>query len=171
MPSGYRGRAAGMNGSHCGKVDLTLGVVRGIDVSQVNLTIARRTIPLNVSADQRQAWTMHLADYNIEPPFLQMQRPVVYPATDEKDVKYSSKFAGTELNAMTFKGRAERLGWHRGSVTDGGGVSFYCKTFPGAGADALLSLDGIRVAQNRAGDLVGRRGAERQHPNAAGKPF
>jgi hypothetical protein len=101
--------------------------------------------PLELSAEQRQAWTMHLADYNIEPPFLQMQRPVVYPAADEKDVKYSSKFAGTELNAMTFKGRAEKLGWHRGSVTDGGGVTFYCKSFPGAGADALLALDGMYV--------------------------
>jgi hypothetical protein len=74
-----------------------------------------------------------------------MERPVVYPAADEKELKFSSKFAGTDLNGLMFKGRAERLGWHRGSVIDGGGIAFYCKSFPGAGADALLSLDGMYI--------------------------
>ena len=101
--------------------------------------------PLELSGEQRQAWMTHLADYNVESPFLQMERPVVYPAADEIDVKFSSKFAGTDLNGLTFKGRAERLGWHRGSVIDGGGIAFYCKSFPGAGADALLSLDGMYI--------------------------
>jgi hypothetical protein len=101
--------------------------------------------PLELSGEQRQAWMSHLADYNVESPFLQMERPVVYPAADEVDMKFSSKFAGTDLNGLTFKGRAERLGWHRGSVIDGGGIACYCKSFPGAGADALLSLDGMYI--------------------------
>jgi hypothetical protein len=46
---------------------------------------------------------------------------------------------------MTFKGRAERLGWQRGSVVDAGGISCYRKCFPGAGADAILWLDGMYI--------------------------
>ena len=101
--------------------------------------------PLEITEEQRRAWLTHLADYNVEVPFRQMERPVVFPAADERDLKVSAKFAGTDLNGLTFKSRAEKLGWHRGSVTDGGGISFYCKDFPGAGADALLSLDGMYI--------------------------
>ena len=39
---------------------------------------------------------------------------------------------------MTFKGRADRLGWARGSVCDGGGITTYTKSFPAAGVDVFL---------------------------------
>jgi hypothetical protein len=57
----------------------------------------------------------------------------------------SLQHKGTELNGMTFKGRAERLGWQRGSVCDGGGISSYRKCYPGAGADAILEVDGMYI--------------------------
>ena len=47
---------------------------------------------------------------------------------------------------MTFRGRAEKLGWANGSVTDRGGVNFYRKVFPGAGVEAFLGLEGMWVA-------------------------
>ena len=68
--------------------------------------------PLELSTDDRKAWAMHMADYNVQSPFLQLERPVVYPTAEEKPLKMSSKHKNTDLNAMTFKGRAERLGWH-----------------------------------------------------------
>ena len=43
---------------------------------------------------------------------------------------------------MTFRGHAEKLGWTRGSVTDGGGVDTYRKVFLGAGVEAYLGLEG-----------------------------
>jgi hypothetical protein len=58
--------------------------------------------PLELSPEQRQAWMTHLADYEVTPPFLQMERPVVYPAEDEKTLKMSSRYRGTDLNGMTF---------------------------------------------------------------------
>lgn len=91
--------------------------------------------PLELPAETRQAWAVHLADYNVQSPFLQLERPVVYPTAEESAVKISSKYKSTELNAMTFKGRAERLGWQRGSVCDAGGIPSYRKSFSGAGAD------------------------------------
>lgn len=118
-------------------VELPAGKATGTTIGIVH--------PLELSADKRQAWAVHLADYNVQSPFLQLERPVVYPASDEKPMKMSSKYNDTELNAMTFKGRAERLGWQRGSVCDGGGISTYHKSFPGAGADVMLEIDGMYI--------------------------
>lgn len=101
--------------------------------------------PLELSLDQRQAWLTHLADYGVEPVFPQMDRPVIFIPADDCGLRFSSKYTGTELNGMTFKGRAERLGWRRGSVSDGGSIPTYCKSFPGAGADAILYLDGMFI--------------------------
>ena len=101
--------------------------------------------PLELSADDRQAWAVHMADYNVQSPFLQLERPVVYPTAEEKPLKMSSKYKNTDLNAMTFKGRAERLGWQRGSVCDGGGIPSYRKSFPGAGADVILETEGMFI--------------------------
>jgi hypothetical protein len=101
--------------------------------------------PLELSPEQRQAWASHLADYDIQSPFLQLERPVVFVADDEKQTKMATKYRGTSINAMTFKGRAERLGWLRGSVCDGGGITSYRKSFPGAGADGILGLEGMYI--------------------------
>ena len=46
---------------------------------------------------------------------------------------------------MTFKGRAERLGWTRGSVCDAGCISFYLKRFPTAGVDVFVETEGMYV--------------------------
>ena len=37
------------------------------------------SIPWSFQPSERQAWAVHLADYNIQSPLLQLERPVVYP--------------------------------------------------------------------------------------------
>ncbi len=101
--------------------------------------------PLDLTPEQRQAWGIHLADYNIRSPILQIERPVIRPQTEEQPLKMSGKYKGTDLNGMTFKGRAERLGWQRGAVVDAGSISSYRKSFAGAGADAVLEVDGMFI--------------------------
>jgi HEAT repeat protein len=101
--------------------------------------------PLDLTAEQRQAWATHLADYNIRSPILQIERPVIRPQTEEQPLKMSGKYKGTDLNGMTFKGRAERLGWQRGAVVDAGSISSYRKSFAGAGADAVIEVDGMYI--------------------------
>src|SRR5262249_29554146 len=64
---------------------------------------------------------------------------------EQRDVRMSRELSGTSLNALTFRGRAEKLGWARGSVTDGGGIDFYLKVFPGAGVEAFLGLGGMYI--------------------------
>jgi len=101
--------------------------------------------PLELEEATRQAWQRHIADYNIEPPFPQMDRRVVTLKEQDRETRLIADFANKELNAMTFRSRAEKLGWHRGSVADAGMITFYRKAFPAAGADILLYLDGMFV--------------------------
>src|SRR5262249_48221277 len=63
----------------------------------------------------------------------------------QKNTKFGNQVAGTEINAMTFKGRAERLGWARGSVCDAGCINFYTKGFPTAGVDVFVETEGMYV--------------------------
>ena len=80
------------------------------------------------------AWQTHLADYEIASPFPQLERPVIAVKDDERGTKLCRDYDGTSLNAMTFRSRAEKLGWTRGSVADGGGVDAYRKVFPAQGS-------------------------------------
>src|SRR5262249_11752602 len=101
--------------------------------------------PLEMSAAARGEWTNHLMDHEILPPFPQMSRPVERVRDDQALDWLMPEAEGTTLNALTFRGRAERLGWRRGSVVDGGGVRFYHKTFAFAGVEALLELEGMFI--------------------------
>lgn len=101
--------------------------------------------PLDLKESERDAWISHFADYSIAPPFPQMNRGIVLASPEEAKQKVCEKWSGTELNAMTFRGRAEKLGWKRSSVCDGGSVEFYMKPFPDAGVDAFLSLNGMYI--------------------------
>ena len=101
--------------------------------------------PLELTEHQRKAWQTHLADYEITPSFPQLERPVVQLTSDSAGKQSLSEYAGTRINGMTFKGRADRLGWTRGSVCDGGGITTYTKTFPAAGVDVFLGLDGMHI--------------------------
>ena len=101
--------------------------------------------PLELTADQRRAWAVHWSDYAVQSPFPQLERPVVHVTEAEQAMRFSGIYEDTELNAMTFRGRAERLGWQRGSVCDAGGITSYRKCFPSAGVDVILELDGMFV--------------------------
>jgi hypothetical protein len=110
--------------------------------------------PLELDEDARQAWRAHLADYEIEPPFPQMERPVVSPKPEQRDQKVYRDLAGTKVNALTFRGRAERLGWARGAVSDGGSVPFYVKSFPLAGVDVFAEIDGLFVGAGMSDEIT-----------------
>ena len=109
--------------------------------------------PLELTEDQRKAWQTHLADYEITPPFPQLERPVVQLAPEHAAKKSLSDYAGTSINGMTFKGRADRLGWTRGSVCDGGGITTYTKSFPAAGVDVFLGLDGMYIGIDMSSEI------------------
>jgi hypothetical protein len=97
--------------------------------------------PLEIDEETRRAWLEHLADYEISPPFRQLDREIVAPDESTAAKKQYDGVDGTTLGALTFRNRAEKRGWRRGSVNDGGGVWHYVKTFPASGVDVFLGLD------------------------------
>jgi hypothetical protein len=109
--------------------------------------------PLELTPEARQSWLKHLADYDVVPPFAQLERSVVSVKPEQAKTKFGSEVAETKLNAITFKGRAERLGWTRGSVCDGGGIGYYMKTFPGAGVDVFVETEGMYVGIDMYSDI------------------
>jgi hypothetical protein len=102
--------------------------------------------PLELDEDQLGAWRTHLADYEVEPPFPQLERPVIRVPGADRDVRIGKDLAGIRLSALTVRGRAEKLGWARGPGGEGGMVDAYRKVFPGAGVEAFLELDGMSVS-------------------------
>ncbi len=101
--------------------------------------------PLELNEVECKAWQTHLADYEIIPPFPQLERAVVHLAPDRVDRKTLTDYSGIGINGMTFKGRADRLGWTRGSVCDAGSIPSYLKSFPTAEVDVFLGLDGMYI--------------------------
>ena len=101
--------------------------------------------PLELTPELCGQWAKHLADYAVSPPFPQLARPVVRVSGDQAGERQFSEVEDTALNALTFRGRAEKLGWQRGSVCDGGGIRFYRKPFPAAGTEALVELEDMYV--------------------------
>ncbi len=97
--------------------------------------------PLELEEDALVAWSAHLSDHEIEPPFPQLTRRVVRVAAADRDKRAIRDLERHSLNAMSFRGRAERLGWARGSVVDAGGVTSYVASFPAAGVDVFLCLE------------------------------
>jgi hypothetical protein len=110
--------------------------------------------PLELPEELRKIWITHLADNEIEPPFPQVERPVVLVKQEERDLRIYRNLENKTMNGMTFKGRAERLGWTRGSVVDAGGISGYRKGFPAVGVDVHISIEGMYMGMDMYTDIT-----------------
>ncbi|WP_148590945.1 DUF4132 domain-containing protein [Aquisphaera giovannonii] len=100
--------------------------------------------PLELDAPARDAWRTHLADHEITPPFPQLERPVIRVPESRRGARFLVDFRGKTVHALSFKGRAERLGWTRGPVLDNGSVHAYVRKSP-AGVEAVLALEDMSV--------------------------
>jgi hypothetical protein len=101
--------------------------------------------PLEIDEDLWLKWKKHLDKHQVVPPFPQLDRAVVIAGPEQADSLFCNDFEGSDINGVTFKGRAERLGWRRGSVCDAGEITAYVKSYPAAGADAFIMLRGMFV--------------------------
>lgn len=99
--------------------------------------------PLELAEDQRQAWLQHLIDYDVSQPFQQLARLFSLPERDEQPRRKGARFEKVALGALTFRGRALRVGWRRASVGDGGMIGHYVKRMPESQVDAWLEIDGL----------------------------
>lgn len=99
--------------------------------------------PLDLSPQQIETWRTHLGDYEIEPPFEQIDRRVVTVPPGMGAATTYDRLKGATLNGMSFRGKTERAGWTRGQSGDGGMIYAYRKRFPALAVDAFITLDGL----------------------------
>jgi hypothetical protein len=110
----------------------------------------RMVHPVELDEATISAWLQHLADYEITPPFPQLNRPIVRVSPAESEALWWEKYQGYVMNGGALKGRYLKAGWERGSVQDGGVYSTLWKEFPAAGVQAVLETAGMSIGYEQA---------------------
>ena len=110
--------------------------------------------PLDLDANARAAWQAILDEQNLAPPFAQMTRSTFSPKDDDRTKTMCFEFENKELEGLTFKSRAERLGWRRGSVVDGGSVSAYRKLFERHQIEVFIGTENLGVQSYDGGEVT-----------------
>ena len=115
--------------------------------------------PLELADDKAatKVWTKHVKDYKLKPPFAQMNRPVRRATAEQKQRDELDDFKGRSAGAMSFRSRSERRSWVKASAEDGGVICFVSKSFPTAGYDAMLWVDGYYASIDASEDVTAEK--------------
>lgn len=97
------------------------------------------------STPSLDAWRAHLTRFKVKAPFPQIDRPVELLDPLHGNRRSITLTEKKSVSAGTFRSRAEKRGWTRGSVVDAGGISSYYKLYPGAGVEVILPTDNFWV--------------------------
>ena len=103
--------------------------------------------PLLLSEADLTSWQDHCQRMKVKPPFPQLDRPTAVPNPDHGNRRQLDTCDQKRLLSGTFRSRAERRGWERGSVVDAGFISSYLKHFPDAGIDVFLEIEDLYIGQ------------------------
>ena len=99
--------------------------------------------PLQLSEPDRTAWGRIFADYEISPPFGQLDRPLFLPEDD--DATSVERLQGQSADALQIRGRLEHRHWRRRLGEDGEILAF-AKIFRAHGTTALVEFEpGISI--------------------------
>jgi Domain of unknown function (DUF4132) len=101
--------------------------------------------PLQLTPEERDAWTAALADAEIVQPFPQLQRPLHDVTADELDARDITRFNAAAINPRTLVGMLEHRGWQREGVADAGIFTCHAKEFPAAGVTVAVQYAGIPI--------------------------
>lgn len=93
--------------------------------------------PLNLSSEIKAAWGQALSEYEIIPPFPQIDREIYTLQPEELNVKDITRFKDIQIPAAKLVRTLEGLGWQRGR-TDQGEIQVHCKYFPKADVTAVV---------------------------------
>ncbi|WP_210411127.1 DUF4132 domain-containing protein [Leptospira kmetyi] len=102
--------------------------------------------PYLLSEAEKKDWAEKFKTKDVKPTFPQLNRPIHLVPDGDKDKKMSRQFEDGEISGSTFKYRAKKYGWRRGSVVDAGEVSSYKKVFPGEEIEVFVKLQGMNVS-------------------------
>jgi len=97
---------------------------------------------LTLPAGQVEAWTGHLDDFEVIPPFRQLGRPVFRLSEERRAETELVDFQGYLIEAFKLRGKALGLGYVRGPAEDGGWFYRYEKVLPSLGLRIELAFSG-----------------------------
>ena len=95
--------------------------------------------------EEKAKWQSLLLDYEIIPPFKQLERPIYRLEPAELEELELTRFKDNEIPAISMVGIFDRQGWRRGVPEDGGCFYSHSKYFPGAKIAALAIYQGVPV--------------------------
>lgn len=101
--------------------------------------------PLELDQRAIDLWRAHFLRMKVKQPFPQIDRPAELMDPLHGNRKSIALTEGKTLSAGTFRSRAEKRDWTRGSVVDAGGIASYYKLYPGAGVEVNLPTDGLYI--------------------------
>lgn len=109
--------------------------------------------PLNLTDEQNAQWMSHLKRMKVKAPFPQLERPVAKLDPNHANRKSLNQVDKHKMASGTFRSRSEKLGWMRSSVSDGGGINAYYKTYVSAQVSVFLSVEDTYIGQDPADEL------------------
>lgn len=104
--------------------------------------------PLLLDIDLTKSWLEYFNTKNITSTFKQLERNIEKLTEEHKETTLSKVFTEKHQQVSTFKYRTMKKGWKKGSVTDGGGVTSYKKTFAVDYIDAFIDTNNLPVRES-----------------------
>ncbi|WP_108807562.1 DUF4132 domain-containing protein [Aquimarina spinulae] len=104
--------------------------------------------PLLLGVDLTKSWLAYFNTKNITSTFKQLERTIEKLTEDHKETTLSKIFTEKHQQVSIFRYRVMKKGWKRGSVTDGGGVTSYKKTFSADNIDAFIDTNHLPVRES-----------------------
>jgi hypothetical protein len=105
--------------------------------------------PIELDEETRSAWLQHLADYEITPPFPQLNRPGITLDEATGDGIWWKQYQGYRVPGKLIKEQYQRRGWLAAEEDQGEVYNLIWKAFPGAGVEALLEISYLVAGYER----------------------
>ena len=94
--------------------------------------------PLHLDGDLRSTWVQILGDYEIIPPFPQLDRQIYGLDPDERKAQEINRFKDKPVPSLALVRNLQKLGWQRGRLHDHGDYSVHYKYFPRQDITAII---------------------------------
>jgi hypothetical protein len=102
--------------------------------------LIRMVHPIELDEAARSAWLQHLADYEITPPFPQLNRPIITADEAARDDIWWKQCEGYRVAGKLLKECYQRGGWEPGEERSSYTYNLIWKAFPNASSEALLEI-------------------------------
>ncbi len=111
--------------------------------------LVRIVHPIELDEETRNAWLQHLADYEITPPFPQLNRALITLDDAARDTIWWDQYQGYKVAGKLIKERSQRSTWEPGKDESGESYTLIWKAFPNAGIEALLEISYLVAGYER----------------------